>query len=34
MGKKKNRSNNAEDKDQVIARLQQQLDESRKVQKE
>ena len=34
MGKKKNRSNNAEDKDQVIAKLQQQLEESQKVQKE
>ena len=34
MGKKKNRSNNAEDKDQVIAKLQQQLEESQKAQKE
>ena len=34
MVKKKNRSNNAEDKDQVIAKLQQQLEESQKAQKE
>ena len=34
MGKQKNRSNNAEDKDKVIGELTQQLKESQKVQKE
>ena len=34
MGKKKNRSTNAEDKDKVIAELSQQLKESHKAQKE
>ena len=34
MGKKKNRSTNAEDKDKVIAELSQQLKESQKAQKE
>ena len=34
MGRKKNRSTTAEDKDKVIAELSQQLEESHKAQKE